>query len=115
MDAWKADMALIWANCRKYNGLTHPFSKLAEKLEGAMERRMEEAITAATRELAARNEPGRGGKLKPPTGNAAPRASAAASDDSQDEQKPAPPRVVSHLCCISSTATAVAIAAAAHH
>lgn len=93
MDAWKADVGLIWANCRKYNGEAHPVSKLAEKLEAAMERRMDEAVAAATRELAQRGEASRGGKVKTSREFAGPRTSA--SDDSQDDVKPSLPRVVS--------------------
>lgn len=56
MHEWRADMALIWSNCRKYNGDVHHFTKMAEKLEAAMERRMDEAVAGATRELAAQQQ-----------------------------------------------------------
>ncbi|KAF6263673.1 Bromodomain-containing protein [Scenedesmus sp. NREL 46B-D3] len=51
MDEWRADMQLIWDDCRTYNGENHLLTRWAVKLEAAMERRMEEAIAAATREL----------------------------------------------------------------
>lgn len=94
MDAWKADMALIWFNCKKYNGEMHPYSRLAEKLSDAMDRRMEEAVRAATAELQQRSDPSRGAKLKPARDMAALRTSAH-SDDSQEDAKQALPRVVS--------------------
>jgi hypothetical protein len=53
MDEWRTDIKRIWDNCRKYNGDEHPVTRMAEKLEAAMERRMEEAIAGATRELSA--------------------------------------------------------------
>ncbi|KAF6263936.1 hypothetical protein COO60DRAFT_1457906 [Scenedesmus sp. NREL 46B-D3] len=53
MDEWRADMQLIWDNCRKYNGDNHNITRSAEKMEAFMERRMEEAIAGAARELAA--------------------------------------------------------------
>jgi hypothetical protein len=51
MDEWRADIKRIWDNCRKYNGDDHPVTRCAEKLEAAMERRMEEAVSGAAREL----------------------------------------------------------------
>ncbi|KAF6265247.1 hypothetical protein COO60DRAFT_1623919 [Scenedesmus sp. NREL 46B-D3] len=53
MDEWRADMQLILDNCRKYNGEHHTLTGWAEKLEATMERRMEEAVAAAAREVSA--------------------------------------------------------------
>ncbi|KAF6261191.1 hypothetical protein COO60DRAFT_1699907 [Scenedesmus sp. NREL 46B-D3] len=53
MDEWRADIKRIWENCRKYNGEDHPVTRCAEKLEAAMERRMEEAVAGAAREVSA--------------------------------------------------------------
>jgi hypothetical protein len=53
MDEWRTDIKRIWDNARKYNGDDHPVTRMAEKLESAMERRMEEAEVGARRELSA--------------------------------------------------------------
>ncbi|KAF6251400.1 Bromodomain-containing protein [Scenedesmus sp. NREL 46B-D3] len=62
MDEWHSDMQLIWDNCRKYNGDNHDITRSAEKMKTFMERRMEEAIAGAARELsAAQQRAGAGG------------------------------------------------------
>jgi hypothetical protein len=53
MAEYRADMRLIWDNCRKYNGPEHHITKLADKLAAAFERRMDEAYAAARQALAA--------------------------------------------------------------
>ncbi|KAF6253924.1 hypothetical protein COO60DRAFT_370215 [Scenedesmus sp. NREL 46B-D3] len=74
MDEWRADMKLIWENCRTYNGTTHVITRRAEKLEAAMERRMEEAVTGAARELSAAQLAGAGGLAgKGTTGGSTPK------------------------------------------
>lgn len=101
MDAWKRDVALIWSNCRKYNGEAHPVSKMAEKLEAAMERRMDEAVAAATQQLAQRGDSSKGGKgLKPSREVAALKQSAPLSDDDQEDIKPTLHRVVSAIYAV---------------
>ncbi|KAF6265777.1 Bromodomain-containing protein [Scenedesmus sp. NREL 46B-D3] len=61
MDEWRTDMKLIWDNCRTYNGEDHPFTRRAEKLEAAMQRRMEEALAGAAREVSVAQRAGAGG------------------------------------------------------
>jgi hypothetical protein len=53
MDAWRSDVKLIWDNCRKYNGADHAVTKLADKLNTALDRRMDEAYALARQNLAA--------------------------------------------------------------
>ncbi|KAF6250698.1 Bromodomain-containing protein [Scenedesmus sp. NREL 46B-D3] len=61
MDEWRADMKLIWDNCRKYNGENHPLAFSAKKMEAVMERRMEEAVAEAARELSLAQRAAAGG------------------------------------------------------
>jgi hypothetical protein len=53
MAEWHADMQRIWDNCRTYNPKGDPVILCADKLEALMQRRMEEAVAAAARELSA--------------------------------------------------------------
>ncbi|WIA13302.1 hypothetical protein OEZ85_006886 [Tetradesmus obliquus] len=76
MDEWRADIKRIWDNCRKYNGEEHPVTRCAEKLEAAMERRMEEAVAGAARELSTAQQRADAGGLagKGTAGGSRPRA-----------------------------------------
>jgi hypothetical protein len=106
----------IWDNARTFNGDGHPVTICAEKLEAAMERRMEEAVAAAAQELTLQQRAPRrstakprlagkgaagGSKPREPGGVALLHASidlaGSDSDDGEDgrEAEPAEPRMVS--------------------